>query len=191
MGWASKADDEAFGPSANRSYVSGRDARHARREKRPPPKRTMTIQQDRSHVEPLALPYQMSEAPRLPLHVLKKSSKLDETSPNGKGFHGESAAVPTKTRPGCASATTHRGRSPHRTAARPQCPEPGTAIAVMLLALQGLLVRIKGSSDRIPWPAGLASWISFSFSSRIRLAVSSKALVSAAGFEVAISTPPI
>ena len=35
MGWASKADDEAFGASANRRDVSGKDARHARREKRP------------------------------------------------------------------------------------------------------------------------------------------------------------
>jgi hypothetical protein len=31
-----------------------------------------------SCAEPLALPYQMSEAPRLLLHLLKKSSKLDE-----------------------------------------------------------------------------------------------------------------
>jgi hypothetical protein len=32
----------------------------------------------RSHAEPLALPYQISEAPRLLLHLLKNSSKLDE-----------------------------------------------------------------------------------------------------------------
>jgi hypothetical protein len=50
MGWASQADDHAFGASANRSDVSGRDARHARREKRPPPKRTMTIEQGREYI---------------------------------------------------------------------------------------------------------------------------------------------
>lgn len=50
MGWASKADDDAFGASANRSDVSGKDARHARTEKGPPPKRTMTIQQGREYI---------------------------------------------------------------------------------------------------------------------------------------------
>ena len=50
MGWASKADDDAFGPSANRRDISGRDARHARREKRPLPKRTMTIEQGRQYI---------------------------------------------------------------------------------------------------------------------------------------------
>jgi hypothetical protein len=51
-------------------------------------------------------------------------------------------------------------------------------------ALQRLFVCIKGL-----WPESLASWISFSFNSRIRVAVCSKALVSPAVFEVAISTP--
>jgi hypothetical protein len=50
MGWASRADDDAFSASANRSDVSGKDARHARREKRPPPKRTMTIDQGRKYI---------------------------------------------------------------------------------------------------------------------------------------------
>jgi hypothetical protein len=50
MGWASQADDDAFGPSANRRDVSGKDARHARKEKRPPPKRTMTIEDGRRYI---------------------------------------------------------------------------------------------------------------------------------------------
>jgi hypothetical protein len=50
MGWASQADEDAFGASANRRDVSGRDARHARREKRPPPKRTMTVAQGREYI---------------------------------------------------------------------------------------------------------------------------------------------
>lgn len=53
MGWASNVDDDAFGASANRRDISGRDARHARREKRPPPKRTMTIQQGRDYISGL------------------------------------------------------------------------------------------------------------------------------------------
>jgi len=50
MGWASGADDDAFGASANRRDISGRDARHSRTEKRPPPKRTMTIHQGRQYI---------------------------------------------------------------------------------------------------------------------------------------------
>lgn len=50
MGWASKAEDNAFCASANRRDISGRDARHARTEKRPPPKRTMTIEQGRQDI---------------------------------------------------------------------------------------------------------------------------------------------
>jgi len=50
MGWASNAEDSAFGASANRYDVSGQDARHARRESSPPPKRTMTIQQGRDYI---------------------------------------------------------------------------------------------------------------------------------------------
>jgi hypothetical protein len=55
MGWASNADDDAFGASANRYDVSGRDARHARREKRLPPKRTMTIQQARHYISGIVI----------------------------------------------------------------------------------------------------------------------------------------
>lgn len=55
IGWASKAEDNAFGSSANRSDISGRDARHARREKTPPPKRTMTIQQGRDYISAVVI----------------------------------------------------------------------------------------------------------------------------------------
>lgn len=50
MRWASNAEDAAFSASANRYDISGRDARHARREKDPPPKRAMTIQQGRDYI---------------------------------------------------------------------------------------------------------------------------------------------
>jgi len=50
MGWASKADDDAFGPSVNRRDVSGEDARHAKQDNRPPPKKTMTIEQGRQYI---------------------------------------------------------------------------------------------------------------------------------------------
>lgn len=50
VGWASNGEDAAFTASANRYDISGRDARHARREKRPPPKQTMTIQQGREYI---------------------------------------------------------------------------------------------------------------------------------------------
>jgi hypothetical protein len=49
-GWASKADDAAFSASANRRDVSGKEARHARTEKGPPPKRTMTIEDGRQYI---------------------------------------------------------------------------------------------------------------------------------------------
>lgn len=55
MGWASNAEENAFSASANRRDISGRDARHARREKRSPPKRTMTIQQGRGYISGLVI----------------------------------------------------------------------------------------------------------------------------------------
>jgi hypothetical protein len=55
MGWASIADEDAFGASATRRDVSGKDARHARTEKRPPPKRTMIIQEGRDYIQGIVL----------------------------------------------------------------------------------------------------------------------------------------
>ena len=55
MGWASNADEDAFGASATRRDVSGKDARHARTEKGPPPKRTMTMQEGRDYIHGIVL----------------------------------------------------------------------------------------------------------------------------------------
>lgn len=55
MGWASKLDDAAFCASANRYDISGRYARHARKEKRPAPKRTMTLDQGRDYIRNLVI----------------------------------------------------------------------------------------------------------------------------------------
>lgn len=55
MGWASEPGDNAFRSSANRREISGRGARHARRGKRPLPKRTMTIQQGHDYIRGIVI----------------------------------------------------------------------------------------------------------------------------------------